>query len=51
MATQRRRFAVAVPLAVALATTFAMLLQPAFTLAVRQTASGLGLLVAGIRSR
>ncbi|GAA2139095.1 hypothetical protein GCM10009844_07640 [Nocardioides koreensis] len=48
LASQRRRFAFAVPLALALAATFALLLEPTFSLAVRQSVSGLGLLLAGV---
>ena len=48
LAGQRRRFAVAVPVAIALIATFAVLLGPAFPLDLRQSASGLGLLVAGV---
>nr|WP_180934676.1 histidine kinase dimerization/phospho-acceptor domain-containing protein [Nocardioides ungokensis] len=48
LAGQRRRFAVAVPVALALIATFTVLLGPNFPLDLRQSASGLGLLVAGV---
>ncbi|GAB3776012.1 PAS domain S-box-containing protein [Nocardioides ginsengisegetis] len=48
LATQRRRFAVAAPSALALVALFAFLLQPGFSLATRQAASGAGLLLAGV---
>ena len=48
LASQRRRFAVAVPLALVLTATFAALLEPGFSLPLRQSVSGLGLLLAGI---
>ena len=48
LASQRRRFAVAVPLALVLTATFAALLGPGFSLPLRQSVSGLGLLLAGI---
>ncbi|MFC4784470.1 PAS domain-containing sensor histidine kinase [Nocardioides sp. MAHUQ-72] len=48
LASQRRRFAVAVPVAALLTVLFAILLQPGFGEAVRESASGLGLLTAGV---
>ena len=48
LASQRRRFAVAVPVVLLLTATFALLLEPDFSLALRQTVSGLGLLLAGV---
>jgi PAS domain S-box-containing protein len=48
LAVQRRRFAVAAPSVLALCLLFAVLLSDAFTMSQRQTASGVGLLLAGI---
>jgi PAS domain S-box-containing protein len=48
LASQRRRFVVAVPLAALLTAAFAVLLQPSFALALRQSVSGLGFLLAGV---
>lgn len=48
LALERRRFTLAARTAVALCVVFAVLLQEGFPLAVRQGASGLGLLVAGV---
>lgn len=48
LVSQRRRFAVAAPLAAALVATFAILLQPGLSLPLRQSISGLGLLLAGV---
>jgi PAS domain S-box-containing protein len=47
LAAQRRRFAVAVPTALALATIVGILLLPGLPREVRQAASGAGLLLAG----
>lgn len=47
LASQRRHFSVAVPVAGGLIVLFALLLQPWFPVAVRQTASSSGLLLAG----
>ena len=48
LASQRRRFVVAVPFAALLTAAFAVLLQPSFALALRQSVSGLGFLAAGV---
>jgi PAS domain S-box-containing protein len=48
LASQRRRFVVAVPFAALLTAAFAVLLQPSFTLGLRQSVSGLGFLLAGV---
>ena len=48
LAVQRRRFRVAAPGVVALCLLFAVLLSDVFTMPQRQTASGVGLLVAGL---
>src|SRR6476469_4690541 len=48
LASQRRRFSVAVPSALLLCALFGLLLRPGLDLAVRQAASGAGLLLAGI---
>ena len=47
-ATEQNRFWAAAAVAVALTAIFALLLQPSFSLPVRQTASSLGLLLAGV---
>jgi PAS domain S-box-containing protein len=48
LAAQRRRFSVAAPTVVGLCLLFAVLLSDAFTMPQRQTASGVGLMLAGI---
>jgi PAS domain S-box-containing protein len=48
LAVQRRRFAVAAPSVIALCLLFAVLLSDAFTMPQRQTASAVGLLLAGV---
>lgn len=48
LASQRRRFTVAVPVALLLCGVFGLLLQPSLDLTLRQSASGAGLLLAGV---
>jgi PAS domain S-box-containing protein len=48
LAVQRRRFAVAAPVALALCAVFALLLSDAVAPGVREAASGAGLLLAGV---
>ena len=47
-ATEQKRFRVAAVVAVSLIATFALLLQPVFALPVRQGASAVGLMLAGV---